>query len=185
MSNKNKHNQFEFKLATSKEDFLKIHRLNYQTFVEEIPQHTSNEQGMLVDAFHEKNLYFMCLNGDVLVGMVSVNADPPFSLDNKIGGLGKYLPVNERICEIRLLSIAKEYRKGRVISGLLTVLGKHCLNKNYKIAIISGNIGEQRMYHKLGFVNFGPVVGTEGAKYQPMYLNLQDLAKRFDGLVEV
>ena len=185
MNNKKKHNQFEFKLAESEEDFLKIHKLNYQTFVEEIPQHTSNQPGMLVDAFHEKNLYFMCLNGDVLVGMVSVNADRPFSLESKLEELDKYLPVNNLICEIRLLSIAKEYRKGKVIRGLLTVLGRYCLNKNYKIAIISGNVKEQRMYHKLGFVNFGPVVGTEGAKYQPMYLNLQDLAKRFDGLGEV
>ena len=176
-----KHNGFEFRLAESQEDFVKIHKLNYETFVKEIPQHTSNEEGMLVDAFHDKNLYFMCQYDNHLVGMVSVNADPPFSLEKKVDNLGKYLPRIDRICEIRLLSIAKEYRKGMVIRGLLTVLGKYCLKKNYKIAIISGNVEQQRMYHKLGFVNFGPVVGTEGAKYQPMYLNLEDLTKRFDG----
>ena len=185
MKNKENNSSFIFKLATSKEDFLKIHKLNYETFVKEIPQHSPNKNAMLVDEYHEKNLYLVCLNGDVLAGMVSVNSDPPFSLENKIGELGKYLPSIDRICEIRLLSIAKEYRKGTVIRGLLTVVGNYCLKKNYKIAIISGNIKEQRMYHRLGFINFGPAVGTEEAKYQAMYLNLEDLTKRFEGLGEV
>ena len=179
-----KHNGFEFRLAESEEDFIKIHKLNYETFVKEIPQHTSNEEGILVDAFHEKNLYFMCLDYNNLVGMVAVNGNPPFSLEKKLDDLSKYLPAIDRICEIRLLSISKEYRKGMVIRGLLIVLGKYCLKKNYKIAIISGNVKQQRMYHKLGFVNFGPVVGTEEAKYQPMYLKLEDLANRFDRLGE-
>ena len=180
-----KHNGFEFRLAESEEDFIKIHKLNYETFVKEIPQHTSNEEGILVDAFHEKNLYFMCLDYNNLVGMVAVNGNPPFSLEKKLDDLSKYLPTIDRICEIRLLSISKKYRKGMVIRGLLTVLGQYCLKKNYKIAIISGNVKQQRMYNKLGFVNFGQIVGTEEAKYQPMYLNLEDLANRFDGLVSL
>ncbi len=176
---------YEFKLASTKEDFTKIHKLNYDTFVEEIPQHTSNENGVLIDIFHDKNLYFMCLKEEKLVGMVAVNAMPPFSLERKLGNLSGYLPRIDGICEIRLLSIAKEYRKGKVIQGLLTVLGRYCLKKNYKLAIISGNVKEQRMYHKLGFVNFSSAVGTEVAKYQPMYLNLEDLSKRFKDLDEV
>ena len=182
MNNKENKIGFKFKLASSKDDFIKIHKLNYETFVEEIPQHSPNENGMLIDAFHEKNLYFICLYGDVLAGMVAINSQPPFSLESKIGGLDKYLTSTEQVCEIRLLSIAKEYRKGSIIRGLLTVLGNYCLKKNYKIAIISGNVKEQRMYHKLGFVNFGPIVCAEAARYKPMYLNLDELSKRFEGL---
>ena len=56
MNNKENKIGFKFKLASSKDDFIKIHKLNYETFVEEIPQHSPNENGMLIDAFHEKNL---------------------------------------------------------------------------------------------------------------------------------
>lgn len=182
MNIKENNTEYQFKLASTKEDFIKIHKLNYDTFVEEIPQHTSNDNGVLVDIFHDKNLYFICLKGEKLVGMVAVNAMPPFSLEMKLDNLNDYLPRIDGVCEIRLLSIAKEYRKGKVIRGLLTVLGRYCLNKNYKLAIISGNVIEQRMYHKLGFVNFGPTVGTEVAKYQPMYLTLEDLSKRYKDL---
>jgi len=44
-----------FKVATEPDEFEKIHRLNYQTFVEEIPQYEPNPQGMLVDKFHDEN----------------------------------------------------------------------------------------------------------------------------------
>ncbi len=40
-----------FKVASEKWEFEQIHELNYQTFVDEIPQHQENEQGRLVDKF--------------------------------------------------------------------------------------------------------------------------------------
>jgi hypothetical protein len=38
------------------------------------------------------------------------------------------------------------------------------------MAIISGTLREQKLYRHLGFVPFGPIVGTEEAPFQPMYL---------------
>ena len=47
-----------FKVADDEDEFAKIHRLNYSIFVEEIPQHTANDQRMLIDAFHHENTYY-------------------------------------------------------------------------------------------------------------------------------
>lgn len=44
-----------FKVATEEWEFEQIHEFNYQTFVDEIPQHQGNEQGRLVDKFHQQN----------------------------------------------------------------------------------------------------------------------------------
>ena len=56
-----------FKLADDSAEFEAIHRLNYRTFVEEIPQHPPNEAKRLVDRFHAENTYAICLDGDELV----------------------------------------------------------------------------------------------------------------------
>ena len=60
-----------YKLASTPEEFEAIHRLNYLSFVEEIPQHAANPDKRLVDRFHGENTYAICLAGDQLVGMIA------------------------------------------------------------------------------------------------------------------
>ena len=52
------------KPATELHEFLQIHRLNYKTFVEEIPQHRRNSEKKLVDKFHDKNKYIIAKKRD-------------------------------------------------------------------------------------------------------------------------
>ena len=170
-----------FKIASEEWEFERIFELNYATFVEEVPQHDRNTSRRLVDPFHSENTYFICLNGDELVGMVAVRDRRPFSLDRKLGNIDKYLPAGRSVCEIRLLSIAKSRRKGRVIQALLTMLAKHCIDSGYDLGVISGNVERERLYRQLGFVPFGPRVGTPRALYQPMYRDLTTLEEDFSG----
>ena len=50
-----------FKIASGEPEFEQIFRLNYKTFVEEIPQHRNNPEQRLVDKFHAENTYAICL----------------------------------------------------------------------------------------------------------------------------
>ena len=173
---------FIFKVASLDWEFEQIHRLNYKTFVEEIPQHEAAPDGLLVDKFHDENTYFICVRGGRLIGMVAARDQRPFSLDHKLENLDSYLPPEKSICEIRLLSIDKEHRDGRIIQGLLTMLARHCTDRGYDIAIISGTERQERFYRRLGFVAFGPPVGAPGALYQPMYRELDTLEEEFSAL---
>ena len=60
-----------FKFASEDWEFELIHRLNYRTFVEEIPQHQASPTHRLVDKFHAENTNLICLNGQKLVGMLA------------------------------------------------------------------------------------------------------------------
>jgi aspartate aminotransferase-like enzyme len=165
-----------FKLATEDWEFEQIHRLNYQTFVEEIPQHHPAAVPRLVDKFHAENTYLICLSNQKLVGMLAVRGNRPFSLDQKLPGLDSYLPPGRTICEIRLLAIEKKFRGargGQVLSGILALLWQHGVEKGYDLAIISGTTRQLRLYTHLGFVPFGPVVGSGDAQFQPMYVTLE------------
>ena len=51
----NSDSTLQFKIATEDWEFEAIHRLNYKTFVEEIPQHEQNAEERLVDKFHAEN----------------------------------------------------------------------------------------------------------------------------------
>src|SRR6478672_3751491 len=162
-----------FKTATEDWEFEAVHRLNYKTFVEEIPQHTHNPDQRLVDKFHRENTYAICLDGDLLVGMVAGRSKRPFSLDKKLPDLDTHLPEGRRVLEVRLLSVEKAYRNGFVFSRLVGLLAQHFKDLGFDLAIISGTVRQLRLYKHLGFVPFGPVVGTGEAQFQPMYLTLE------------
>ena len=165
-----------FKVATEDWEFEQIHRLNYRTFVEEIPQHQPSASQRLVDKFHAENTYLICLQNQKLVGMLAVRGNRPFSLDQKLPNLDSYLPHGRTICEIRLLAIEKKFRGargGQVLQGILALLWQHGVEKNYGLAIISGTTRQLRLYQHLGFVPFGPMVGNGDAQFQPMYVTLE------------
>src|SRR6185503_10404489 len=162
-----------FRIASQDWEFEAVHRLNYKTFVEEIPQHTRNAEERLVDKFHAENTYAICLDGDQLVGMVAGRGHRPFSLDAKLPSLDSHLPAGRKVLEVRLLSVEKDYRNGFVFSRLVGLLAQHFRDQGYDLAIISGTLRQQKLYKHLGFVPFGPVVGTGEAQFQPMYLTLE------------
>ncbi len=162
-----------FKIATEDWEFDLIHQLNYRTFVEEIPQHPSSHTKRLVDKFHAENTYIICLSGRRLAGMLALRGKRPFSLDQKVADLDSYLPAGRSLCEIRLLSVDKKFRTGQVFQGLMTLVWQQFVENGYDLGVISGTTRQSKLYHHLGFIPFGPLVGAEGAQFQPMYLSIE------------
>lgn len=159
-----------FKVADSQHEFDQIARLQYATFVEEIPQHPANSDRLHVDRFHDENTYLICLDGTDLLGTLALRDRRPFALERRLADLDSYLPPCDKPCEIRLLAARTGHRSGRVFLGLARLLARHCTARGFDLAVISATLRQPRLYRHLGFVPFGPQVGTEGAMYQPMYL---------------
>lgn len=167
------------KHADQEAEFTQIHRLNYKTFVEEIPQHAPNAERILVDKFHFKNEYIIALKQDKLVGMVCYNLLRPFSLDEKIPDLDQFLPAHNKVAEIRLLAVDREERKVTVAYRLLQHLCAELIRNEIDTAVISGTTRQAHLYGSMGFTPFGPLVGKEGAFYQPMYITVNKLRNDF------
>jgi len=166
-----------FKVASEDWEFEQIHRLNYRTFVEEIPQHKASPTHRLVDKFHDQNTYLICLSDNQVVGMLAARGNRPFSLDQKLPNLDSLLPPGRKICEIRLLSVEKKFRGHQVLQGILALLWQHGVEQGYELAIISGTTRQFKLYQHLGFVPFGPLVGVGEAQFQPMYITLETFEK--------
>lgn len=175
----------EFKVATEDWEFELIHQLNYKTFVEEIPQHEPGAARRLVDKFHPENTYLICLCNKSLAGMLAVRAQRPFSLDQKLPRLDDYLPKGRTVCEIRLLAAEKAFRAGTVFQGLLRLVRDYFRQNSYDLGIISGTTTQQKLYKHLGFVPFGPLLGTSEAQFQPMYLTLETFEEATKALFTV
>lgn len=160
------------KIAQTEAEFDQIAALNYETFVEEIPQHETNSARRLVDKFHEENMYVIVLKQQTVIGMVAFRDVRPFSLDTKIGAVENYLTMEDcaYLCEIRLLAVHKEHRNGRVFALLSKALFRHFYDKGYSACVISGTVREEKLYTQMGFRQFAEAIGTEEARYLPMVM---------------
>ena len=76
----------------------------------------------------------------------------------------------EKVYEIRLLSVEREYRNGRALLGLIRFLHRYLLLNGYELALISATTRELALYEQMGFKSFHTLVGTEEAAFQPMYV---------------
>ncbi len=152
-----------------------IHALNYRTFVEEIPQHAPNASRRHVDRFHDENVYAVYEVNGRIVGMVSGRTQRPFSLDQKLGSVDDYLPAGRTPVEIRLLAVEPEFRASRVFAQLVGFITRHLMAQGYDLGIMSGTTRQLRLYRHLGFHAFGPLIGTEQASYQPMYITAEEV----------
>ena len=161
-----------FRVASETWEYEQIHKLNYQTFVDEIPQHQPNAQCRLVDRFHGQNTYLIAVRGRQLLGMIALRDTRPLSLDEKLGDLENYLPAFDSILEYRLLAIREDCRHTLIFKGIMKKAFDMAFERPYDIAVISGTTRQARLYKHLGFKPFGPLVGKPGALYQPMYIDM-------------
>lgn len=167
--------QLTFKVASEPWEFEAVHRLNYRTFVDEIPQHDQNPEGRLVDKFHDQNTYIICVAGQTLAGMIALRSSRPYSLDQKLPNLDDFLTPGRNWCEVRLLAVEKEFRGTAVTAGLLRHVCLEGAAKGLDACIICATTRQLKLYRHIGFEPFGPLVGREGALYQPMHLSMEKL----------
>lgn len=170
------------KLANTKKEFDDIAALNYETFVEEIPQYEPSVTKRKVDRFHNENQYIVVYKETEIVGMLAFRDKRPFSLDEKIGKIEQYLQDGdcEKLAEIRLLAVKKTYRTGRVFFRLINAVYAFAYHQGYCAVVISGTTRELKLYQQMGFKPFADAVGTEEAKFVPMILTRKQFKQKLE-----
>jgi aspartate aminotransferase-like enzyme len=158
------------KVAETPDEMEQIHRFNYRTFVEEIPQHTPNSERRLVDRFHSENLYLIVKHESRVVGMLALRDRRPFSMDAKIPDFDRYLPPHQKAVEVRLLAVEHSFRGGATFRMMMDAGFALAQEHGWDLAVISATVRQLKLYRHIGFEPFGALVGTEEAQFQPMYL---------------
>jgi len=164
-----------FKPAETDEEFRQVHRLNYRTFVREIGQHADPGTGLLVDKFHDKNVYFIAARDGQVIGMLAAHDRPPFSVADRLPDAAVLDRLGGRLLEVRLLAIEPTERRKLVFAGLIWTLYQYARRCGYTHLVISGLTDRLRLYYRFGFRALGPPVRSGRAEYTPMVLSLKEL----------
>ena len=167
--------RYRFKQAETPEELEQVFRLNHAVFAGELAQHPPQPGERLVDKFHDKNRYVIALAGEEVIGMISGNDQPPFSVVGKLAD-PTVLDSYGRLLEVRLLAVDSAHRNGIVMAGLMLGVYEHA--RNYDAIVMSGHVEKAELYHKLGYTDLGPPVASGQALYVPMVIRVADLAER-------
>ena len=169
-----------FKTAETPAEFDQIHRLNYRTFAEEVQQYVPDGSGVLVDRFHDKNIYLIAVEDGRVLGMVAANDQPPFSVRSACPDSTSLEALGGPLLEIRLLAVEPDSRHSMILGRLLWELYRHASKRGYSHAVISGIARNLEMYQRIGFQALGPAVGAGEASFVPMALSLQNPPEHFE-----
>jgi aspartate aminotransferase-like enzyme len=172
-----------FRKASRKEDFEQIHALNHRVFAEEIGQHAQEPSGSLADRFHLRNAYYVGVQGERLIGMISAHAGPEFSVRRRLPD-PEVLAGLVRPLEVRLLAIEPEARNRTVLAGLLWMVYEHAASEHYSHLLISGIVEREAMYRRMGFAPLGPPVREGAACFLPMIMPVNGLEQIAGSRVE-
>jgi aspartate aminotransferase-like enzyme len=166
-----------FKQADKPWEFEQIHSLNYRTFVEEIRQYPPDGSGLLVDRFHDQNIYCIAVQDGRVLGMVAAHEGPPFSVETRLRDPSILASLKGPLLEVRLLALDRDCRHRMILAGLLWELYRYACERRYSHLIISGITGKARMYERFGFRALGPAVASGGASFVPMAMSLESPAE--------
>jgi len=161
--------------AAGPDDFTQVWRLNHRAFAEELAQHTTTDDGLLIDKHEAKSRYFIALHGEEVVGMVCINTTPPFSVESRLADLAILDTLQPPLIEVRLLAIDPAHRSKLVMAGLLSRMMRDILAEPAGTLLISGVSGRVEMYQRFGFRALGPPVPSGRASFVPMALRLSDI----------
>lgn len=176
--------ELTFSRAKTPDELQQVHRLNHAVFAEELGQHRANADGVLVDRFDSTNRYFIAKRRSEVVGMISINLAPPFSIEKRLPDRSVIETRFRDACEVRLLSIQPRERHAMVLAGLFWQVYDEALLHGRSHMLISGIEARRETYAALGFVDLGPGVEEGAASFIPMALDLKDIglvrkARRF------
>lgn len=175
---------YTFKRAETDEEFQQIHRLNYQTFVEEVGQYPDTADETLVDKFHKKNHYFVALRDGDLVGMIATHDEPPFSVAGRLSDPGALEALGSHLLEVRLFAVRPDRRYGAVSRGLLYLVFEYARVNGYMHVIASGIASRMRFYERFGFRLLGPAVGQGETAFVPMVLSMNAVPDNINLVVQ-
>lgn len=162
-----------FKKAERDDELSQVHALNYSTFVREIGQHPDRGGPLLIDKYHDKNLYLVAKRGPRVVAMLAVHDRAPFSVAARMPDPAWI----ERNCrwplEVRLLTVCPRERQSLVLPGLLWSLYRLALAAGYSHLLASGVRQQLRLYQRLGFSPLGPEQPSGQAFFTPLALEVR------------
>ena len=156
------------------EEFAALWHFNYKIFAAELKMRPANDESILVDKFHYKNIYRAARSRSTgeITGMIAAHWQMPYSAEEHFGQYVIEPPRNGKLAEIRLFALAPNCRKTTVAARLGIEMLIELEKQQVSELVISGISVQKRFYERLGFRVIGEPVKAGDTLLYPMRTEL-------------
>lgn len=107
--------------AAGPEDRERIYQWRHEIFGCELGQHAPNPAGRLRDAVDDWNIYLVAKASNQIAGFISITPpnQPSYSLDKYLAREQLPFPYDNRLYEVRLLTVLQPYRHSELVALLM------------------------------------------------------------------
>lgn len=162
------------------EDREEIFRLRHEIYARELGQHATDRSGSLRDALDAANVYLTARCGGEIAGFISLTppAAPSFSIDRYFTRAALPFAFDERLYEVRLLTVLQPHR-GRELATLLMYAAYRWVEAHGGTRIVAiGRREVMDLYRRVGLEAVGPTTRAGAVTYDLVTATTADLRRR-------
>lgn len=161
-----------------------IYRLRHDVFARELGQHPVNVAGRLTDALDAFNTYVVICAGDRIVGFVSITppGSPSFSIDKYLRRDQLPFPVDDRLYEVRLLTVPESSRRTLLALALMYASFRWVEAHGGNRIMAIGRREVLSMYRRVGLKPAGLTVQAGAVTYELMQATMADVHDALGGI---
>jgi histidinol-phosphate/aromatic aminotransferase/cobyric acid decarboxylase-like protein len=182
------HDRIVLRLADER-DRQQIYRLRHEIYARELGQHSLNATGCLRDALDDWNYYIAARLWGNLAGFVSLTPPnrPSYSIDKYVARSALPFPVDDRLFEVRLLTVLKPCRHTELAALLMYAAFRWVEAHGGTRVMAIGRREVVEMYQRSGLEPVGITIQSGAVTFDLMQATVPDLRQaleRFGALLE-
>ena len=157
-------------------DRERIYAIRHRVYASELAQHIENADGRLTDALDAVNVYLVASIGSEIVGFVSITppSDAGYSIDKYFEREDIPLHFDERLYEVRLLTVTSTRRASRVAALLMYGAWRFVQSRGGRTIVCIGRLEVLGMYERVGLGSLGRRVRSGKVTYELMACEVND-----------
>jgi N-acyl-L-homoserine lactone synthetase len=161
-----------------------IYRLRYDVFAGELGQYAANSDGKLTDALDAFNHYIVAADGAGIRGFVSVTppGGPSYRMDKYFKRSEWPFPVDDKLYEIRLLTVPPSHRRSLLASALMYAAFRWIEARGGTHVMAMGRLEIRRIHLRIGLRPTGQDVQAGKVTYGLLHGTMADIHAALPGV---
>jgi histidinol-phosphate/aromatic aminotransferase/cobyric acid decarboxylase-like protein len=164
-----------------------IYRLRHDVYACELAQHPTNAEGRLTDSLDAFNHYIVVSEGDRIAGFVSITppGGPSYSIDKYFQREQLPFPVDDRLYEIRLLTVPQCSRRTLLASALMYAAFRWIEARGGTRIVSIGRQEIRNIHLRIGMKPTGQNVRSGAVTYGLLHATLADIHAALPGVRQI
>ncbi|MBL9137297.1 MAG: histidinol-phosphate aminotransferase family protein [Verrucomicrobiales bacterium] len=154
-----------------------IYRIRHEVYARELGQHAVNSAQRLTDFLDAYNRYIVISDGTTLLGFVSITpaGSPKFSVDKYLAREVLPFPVDDRLFEVRILTVPATHRRSLLALALMYASFRWVEARGGTRIMAIGRQDLLPMYGRVGLKPCGQVIRSGAVTYELMTTTMPEV----------